>query len=55
MKNPDIDGFARLRTLIDLMKFQISNPKYQKNPNDQNSKNQTTSRAGGFWSFNIEI
>jgi len=41
--------------LIDLLKFQISNHKYQIISNDQNSKIQTMSRSGRFWSLNIGI
>ncbi len=40
---------------IELLKFQITNIKYQTNNNDRNSKIQTMSRPGRFWSLNIEI
>ena len=40
---------------IDLLKSQISNDKYQTISNDRNSKTQTTSRFGWFWSLNIGI
>ena len=40
---------------IDLLKSQISNYKLQTNSNDRNSKIQTMSRPGRFWSLNIGI
>ena len=40
---------------IELLKFQITNVKYQTNNNDRNSKIQTMSRPGRFWSLNIGI
>ncbi len=42
-------GFA-LFGIIELLKFQITNTKYQKNSNDRNSKSQTMSRPKRFWS-----
>jgi hypothetical protein len=40
---------------LDLLKFQITNPKKQTNYNDQNSKIQTMPRHGRFRSLNIGI
>jgi hypothetical protein len=40
---------------IDLLKFQITNPKKQTNHNDRNSKIQTMSRHQRFRSLNIGI
>jgi hypothetical protein len=40
---------------IELLKFQIANPKHQINPNDQNSKIQTVSCHVRFWSLDIGI
>jgi len=40
---------------IDLLKSQISNYKYQTISNDQNSKIQTMSRLGRFWSADFAI
>ena len=40
---------------IELLKLQISNYKYQTISNDRNSKIQTISRPGRFWSLNIGI
>jgi len=37
------------------LKLQISKSKYQTISNDQNSKIQTMSRSGRFWSLNIGI
>jgi len=40
---------------IKLLKFQITNIKYQTNNNDRNSKIQTMPRPERFWSLNIGI
>ena len=48
-------GFLLCWKFIELLKLQISNYKYQTISNDQNSKIQTMSRPGMFWSLNIGI
>ena len=48
-------GVFALFGIIELLKFQITNTKYQKNSNDRNSKVQTMSRPKRFWSLNIGI
>ena len=62
-KNPDPEDQALVIPrgdllcwqFIDLLKSQISNYKLQTISNDRNSKIQTMSRPGRFWSLNIGI
>ena len=46
-------GFVYLQRGFTLLKFQITNPKKQKNNNDRNSKIQTISHPGMFWSLKM--